>query len=130
VLGWKGPVRVSRGYKEREELELPIASQSDSPEALLRALGYEVVHAIDRQVEIYRLEGATLRVETYPRMDALLEVEGEPDAIERAIGVTGIPRSEFTADALSDFVSRFLARTGQTPVLARDKPADATPPVP
>lgn len=47
VMGWKGPMRVSQGFKEREELELPIAGESDPPEALLRALGYEVVHGID-----------------------------------------------------------------------------------
>jgi adenylate cyclase class IV len=130
VLGWKGPVRVSRGYKEREELELPMTSQGDSPEALLRALGYEVVHAIDRQVEIYRLDGATLRLETYPRMDSLLEVEGEPAAIERAIGATGIPRGEFTADPLSEFVLRFQSRTGQAAVLALSEFAGPTPPRP
>src|ERR671923_136187 len=56
VLAWKGPAQLSGGYKAREELELSIASGSDSPEALLRALGYDVIHAIDRQVEIYRLE--------------------------------------------------------------------------
>ena len=49
---------------------------------------------IDRDVEIYRVDGATVRLERYPRMDPLVEVEGEPDAIERAIGVTGIrPRA-------------------------------------
>ncbi len=129
VLAWKGPVRLSRGYKAREELELPIASPGDPPEALLRALGYEVVHAIDRWVEIYRFDGATLRLETYPRMDALLEVEGEPAAIERAIEATGIPRGEFTADPLTEFVLRFESRTGQSAALARDESAGRTPSV-
>lgn len=117
VMGWKGPMRVSQGFKEREELELPIAGESDPPEALLRALGYEVVHGIDRRVEVYRLDGATLRLETYPRMDSLIEVEGEPAAIERAIKATGIPRAEFTADALTEFVRRFESRTGQAAAL-------------
>jgi adenylate cyclase class IV len=114
VMAWKGPMRLSQGYKQREELELPIAGESDPPEALLRALGYEVVHGIDRRVEIYRLDGAILRLESYPRMDSLIEVEGEPAAIERAIQATGIPRAEFTADALTEFVRRFESRTGQT----------------
>jgi adenylate cyclase class IV len=121
ILGWKGPVALFQGYKKREELELPIGQEGDLPEALLRALGYEVVHAIDRRVEIYQLAGATLRLETYPRMDSLLEVEGEPAAIERAIEATGIPRGEFTADALAAFVLRFESRTGQTAALARDE---------
>ncbi len=130
TLGWKGPVRLSQGYKEREELELPIASEGDPPEVLLRALGYEVVHAIDRRVEIYRLDAATLRLEAYPRMDPLLEVEGEPAAIERAIQATGIPRREFTADALTEFVLRFENRTGQTAAIAWNESAGPKPSVP
>jgi adenylate cyclase class IV len=118
VLGWKGPVRLSRGYKEREELELPVAGPSGSSEALLRALGYEIVHAIDRGVEIYQLHRATLRLESYPRMDPLIEVEGEPAAMEQAIEATRIPRQEFTAEALTEFVRRFESRTGQPAVLA------------
>jgi adenylate cyclase class IV len=119
VVAWKGPAHLSGGYKAREELELSIVSGRDPPEALLRALGYEVIHAIDRQVAIYRLQAATLRLETYPRMDSLLEVEGEPVAIERAIEATGIPRWEFTAEPLAGFVLRFESRTGQRAVLAR-----------
>jgi len=121
VVAWKGPAHMSGGYKAREELELSIAGKSDPPEALLRALGYEVVHAIDRQVEIYRLEAATLRLEIYPRMDPLLEIEGEPVAIERAIEATGIPRGEFTAEPLTAFVLRFESRTGETAVLAGNR---------
>jgi adenylate cyclase class IV len=129
VIGWKGPVRLSQGYKEREEIELPIAGDGDSPEALLRALGYEVVHAIHRRVEIYRLDSATLRLETYPRMDPLIEVEGEPAAIERAIPATGIPRREFTADALTEFVRRYESRTGQSAALAWEESAGPSQPV-
>ena len=120
VVGWKGPVRLSQGYKEREELELPIAGHGDAPKAVLRRLGFGEVHAIDRQVEVYWLDGATLRLEIYPRMDPLIEVEGEPDAIERAIRATDIPRGQFTSDALAEFVRRFESRTGQTAVLAHD----------
>lgn len=118
VLGWKGPVRRSlEGYKQREEVELPVAAGA-SPDALLQALGYEVVHAMDRDVEVLDLDGATLRLERYRHMDPLLEVEGEPAAIERAIRATGLPRAEFTADSLIDFVRRFEARTGTPAVLA------------
>lgn len=126
-MGWKGRAGLSQGYKEREELELPIAGDRDSPEALLRALGYEVVHAIDRRVEIYQLDRATLRLESYPRMDPLIEVEGEPAAIERAIQATGIPRREFTADALTEFVRRFESRTGRTAALAWDESIGPSP---
>ena len=118
VLGWKGPARRSpEGYKQREEIELPIAG-STSPDALLRALGYEVVHAIDRDVEVFELDGATLRLERYPHMDTLLEIEGDPAAIEPAIAATGLPRAGFTADSLAELVRRFEARTGTPAVLS------------
>jgi adenylate cyclase class IV len=122
VLGWKGPVgRSPEGYKQRQELELTIergVGAESTPHALLTALGYAPVHAIDRLVEVYALDGATVRLEHYPRMDPLVEVEGSPAAIERAIHQTGIGRAAFTADSLADFVRRFEARTGQPALLS------------
>lgn len=117
VLGWKGPLRRStEGYKEREEIELAVGD--GAPAAFLAALRYVVVHAIDRWVEVFDLAGAIVRLEAYPRMDDLIEVEGEPATIERTIAVTGLPRAEFTADSLADFVRRYELRTGETAVLA------------
>jgi adenylate cyclase class IV len=117
VLGWKGPTQRSpEGYKRREEHEVAVAAD---PHALLVALGYDLVHAIDRDVEVYDLGGATVRLERYPDMDTLVEVEGEPEAIERAIGATAIARDAFTAEPLAEFVSRFEARTGRSALLAR-----------
>jgi adenylate cyclase class IV len=119
VLGWKGPVRrAAGGYKEREEIELGVGAGTAGPEGLLAALGYSAVHAIDRWVEVFALAGAVVRLESYPRMDDLIEVEGAPEAIERAIGVTGIPRAQFSADALAEFVRRYEDRTGTPAVLA------------
>jgi adenylate cyclase class IV len=122
VLGWKGPVsRSADGYKRRNELELsaPGPGYGETAHALLTALGYQVVHAIDREVEVLELSGATVRLELYPEMDPLVEVEGPPAAIERAIASTGIARREFTAESLTDFVRRFEARTGRAARLAR-----------
>ncbi len=118
VLGWKGPVRRSpEGYKVREEIELAVGDGATAPAAFLSALGYALVHAIDRWVEVMELPGTIVRLESYPRMDDLIEVEGEPAAIEQGIAVTGLPRGEFTADSLADFVRRYEARTGGTAAL-------------
>jgi hypothetical protein len=51
-------------------------------------------------------------------MDVLVEVEGEPAAIERVIEVSGMPRAAFTAESLTEFVRRFEARTGLQAELA------------
>lgn len=111
-IGWKGPTSQESGYKVREELG---ASTPDAAAMalILRRLGYVVCQAIDREIVQYDLSGTTIRFERYPRMDDLVEVEGTPAGIERAVAALGIPRSEFTAERLPRFVRRFEERTGQ-----------------
>jgi hypothetical protein len=72
---------------------------------------------IERRIWQYSLEGATVRFEEYPLMDSLVEVEGSPESIERAIELTGLERAGFTTDRLTDFVARFEARTGKKAIL-------------
>ncbi|MFI5309815.1 MAG: CYTH domain-containing protein [Gemmatimonadales bacterium] len=115
-LDWKGPTGYTGGYKVREEVSTGIAD----PEAvsrMLEGLGYAVVREIDRDIAQFLCRGATVRVERYPRMDPLVEVEGTPEAIEAAIAVTGLAREGFTTERLPDFVRRFEARTGQRAAL-------------
>ena len=108
-LTWKGPTgRSPEGYKSRREIELPLADGGAAPE-FLQALGYEVIHAIDRRIEEYSLGDAMIRLEWYPRMDVLVEVEGTADAIEAGIRATGIAREAFVPDALVEFVARYNA---------------------
>jgi adenylate cyclase class IV len=118
-LTWKGHTRRSvDGYKLREELNCRIAAGANAVGPIVEALGYRVSQAIDRYVELYQLAGAVLRVEWYPRMDVLLEVEGSPAAIEAAVAATGLPRDGFTAEMLTDFVQRYDARGGKRAALA------------
>jgi len=118
TLEWKGPTRVEDGYKVRDEI---IANTTDASALakILQHLGYSVIGEIDREVVQYALERATVRFERYPRMDALVEVEGQPDDIEHAIRALGMPREAFTADRLPTFVARFEARTGERAALSR-----------
>ena len=71
-----------------------------------------MTHAVPALASLALDVEATARLERYPRMDVLVEVEGEPAAIERAIVASGIPRSAFTAESLAEFVRRFQERTG------------------
>jgi adenylate cyclase class IV len=111
-LDWKGPTRREGGYKLREELGTSVADP-DVLNAILIHLGYEVTIAIDREIVQYDLNGTMIRFEHYPRMDDLVEVEGTPGQIERAISLLGLPRDGFTTDRLPDFVMRYEARTGE-----------------
>jgi adenylate cyclase class IV len=110
-LDWKGPTEFRDVYKVREEVSTPV---DDLPvlESILQKLGLQVVMVIDREIAQYELRGATIRFEIYPRMDVLVEVEGEPGAIESAIEVIGIPRGTFTNRRLTEFVTDFEQRTG------------------
>lgn len=131
-LDFKGPTTYDGGYKHREELSLSVGD-GDQCATLLHHLGYVVTREIDREARVYVLEGAHVRFERYPRMDLLVEVEGDPASIERAIEVLGLPRGGFTIERVSAFVSRFEVRTGTRAAISdreargdfRDSLADA-----
>lgn len=121
-LTWKGPVRVSpEGFKEREERTLTVPAAGDEILAFLARLGYAPVLRIDRHVEYLDLAGVSVRLERYPRMDVLVEVEGDPARLEEALARTGLPRDQFSAAALDDFVARWERRTGESAVLSLEE---------
>jgi adenylate cyclase class IV len=118
VLGWKGATAVSAdGFKERRELEYAISGTLAPPHALLEALGYLPLYTIERYVEYFQLGTTTFRLEWYPRMDTLIEIEGDVQGIENGIQVTGLLRNSFLPDPLSVFAARFAARTGKRAVM-------------
>src|SRR5262245_36451213 len=100
-LDWKGPTRKAE-YKQREEIEARV-TDADALVTILERLGYRVTIEIDREIAQYEYEGAMVRFEKYPRMDDLVEIEGTPEQIEKAIVATGLPREGFTTDRLPDF---------------------------
>lgn len=115
-LEWKGPTRTEKGYKLREEIGTSVGDPAALSEMMER-LGMQVTRTIDREIVQFKLHGATVRFESYPRMDDLVEVEGSPDEIERAVAVIGLPREAYTADSLLEFMARFERRTGKRPVV-------------
>lgn len=112
TLDYKGPASYEAGYKHREETSAAVGD-ARAMSAILEHLGYRVSREIDRDIRTFAVDGATVRFERFPRMDTLVEVEGEPAAIERAIAVLALPREGFTPDRLFVFVQRFEARTGE-----------------
>jgi adenylate cyclase class IV len=115
-LDWKGPTAYDGGYKVREELSTH-ADDGDALVAILERLDYVVTREIERTIAQYELAGAMVRFERYPRMDTLVEVEGAPEAIERAVMVLGMDRASFTSERLPAFVERFERRTGERAAL-------------
>ena len=119
VLGWKGPVGLQGAYRHREEWETRV-TDPDAALVMLERLGFTVVLRIDRTIAEYRLGGATVRLEWYPEMDVLVEVEGAPEAIERAAGATGLSRAAFLPESLPHFVAAYERRTGRPAQLAAE----------
>jgi predicted adenylyl cyclase CyaB len=125
-VDFKGPTSYPNGFKVRDEIGTGVESAA-TLHTILGALGYVVSREIEREVEVYEWEGVVVRLEHYPRMDVLAEVEGDPDGIERAITCLGLARETFTVERLSDFARRFEARTGQRSALsAREISGDYT----
>ena len=118
MLGWKGPHSKRGRYRRRAETEVRVGDP-EGVVTILARLGFAVSLRIDRRVEVYRLGQAVLRLEWYPDMDVLIEVEGEPAGIERAIAATGLARASFLAESLPYFVAAFERRTGRAALLAR-----------
>jgi predicted adenylyl cyclase CyaB len=110
-LDWKGPTEIRDVYKVREELTT-LVEDFETLQGILDRLGFSLVGEIDRTIAQYQLGGATVRFETYPRMDVLVEVEGEPAAIEEAISALGMARGLFSSERLAGFVAEFERRTG------------------
>jgi adenylate cyclase class IV len=125
-LEYKGPTAYEQGYKVREEVGSTV-SDASSIALVLAGLGYIVTRPIDREIEQFELGGAVVRFERYPRMDDLVEVEGEPEVLERAIAALGIPRAAYNSDRLTDFAMRYETRTGQRAMLSDAELSGTTP---
>jgi predicted adenylyl cyclase CyaB len=119
-LDWKGATELHDVYKSREEIST-LVEDFDALEEILGRLGFGITMAIDRHIVQYTIRGATVRFETYPRMDVLVEVEGDPEAIENAIEALGIARGQFTSERLNNFVQRFENRTGVRAAISRSE---------
>jgi predicted adenylyl cyclase CyaB len=115
-LAWKGPTHYEDGYKVRDEVSAT-SPDADAMRQILERVGFVLTREIDREIVQYELDGATVRFERYPRMDDLVEIEGDPNAIERAIAALGLPREAFTSDRLFEFVRRWQERTGESAAL-------------
>lgn len=118
-LGWKGPKRERGGYRHRAEWETRVADP-EAAGAILERLGYTVSLKIDRRITQLALGRAVIRIERYPEMDVLVEIEGGPDDIERAIAATGLPRDAFLPKSLPHFLRAYERRTGRRARLAAD----------
>lgn len=129
LIAWKGPTGVTAdGHKSRRELEYELRAMGSAPGELLQALGFVMVQVIDRHVEYFHLGATAVRLERYPRMDSLVEVEGSETGIEAGVAALGLPRDQFSPEPLRMFAERFTQRTGLPALLSVAELSGARPP--
>lgn len=113
VLAWKGPAARESGLKRREEVEARI-EDAGALAAVLARLGYSrATFAVDRRIAVWEKGGVTVRTEEFPRMDVLVEIEGDPSAVEARIPELGLRREAWLAWSLADFFRDYEERTGR-----------------
>src|SRR5207245_2333387 len=110
--GARRDLRVSRSAVAPVD-ELEVKARVEDPDALRAAL-LRAGARLEFQGDM-----VDRRFDRYPDMDVLIEVEGEPAGIERAIAATGLGRASFLAESLPYFVAAFERRTGRAALLAR-----------
>lgn len=116
-LDWKGKTSFEDGYKVRDEISSQVGS-AETFSQILAKLGYVVIAEIGRWIAQYEVGKATVRFERYPRMDDLVEVEGEPEEIEAAIKALGMDRGGFGSQRLPYFAKQYEKRTGKRAALS------------
>lgn len=128
VLGWKGPAEEAEGFKRREELETGVAS-ANAAHRIAGRLGFSrVTDRIDRRIRLYVRGGVSARVEEYPEMDVLVELEGPPEEVRERMDETGLAADRWKPWPLPEFVRRYEERTGREARLrAGDAPRDQLP---
>ena len=120
LLAWKGPASEEGGYKVRAEVETAV-EDAETAVRLLACLGYtEVTLAIDRHIALYAKGAVSVRIETYPAMDTLVELEGAPRDVESRVAEFGLPRDAWKPWPLDEFVRQYEARTGGNALLATE----------
>ena len=87
TLTAKTPVDDPR-FKVRRETEVEVSS-FDGARALLEALGFGVVASYRKDRETWRLAGAAVLLDELA-FGCFVEIEADPDAIERAVGLLGL----------------------------------------
>ena len=88
-----------KGGRFKSQREITVTVTEGSIDELLSGLGYEVVFRYEKYREYWNLDGATVTLDELPFLGPVIEIEGEPDAIDAVtarLGIEGLPTSTET----------------------------------
>ncbi len=110
-LCWKGPISVDKQTKIREEIEVGVKNVEPLIE-IFEKLGFQNTRFYERYFETYLLYDVKIRIEQFPIMDILVEIEGEQHLINRAVTHLNISKDVFGPKTLVSFIKEYEIRNG------------------
>jgi len=115
-LTYKGPALPGR-HKDREELEQPLASQATALlTAVLERLGFRPVFRYQKYRTEYRPQrGAGLVALDETPIGVFLELEGDPDWIDRTARRLGFSPADYITATYADLYLGHCRRLGRRP---------------
>jgi adenylate cyclase class 2 len=124
ILTYKGAPEPGR-HKSREELETPLA-RPEAFETILERLGFEPVFRYEKYRTEYRrgnLEGVVTLDQT--PIGVFLELEGDPDWIDRLAGELGFAERHFILASYATLYVDYCRERGLTPQHMLFEPAQS-----
>ena len=74
VLCYKGKPNASKKFKLKEEIEVSVDNFKDTA-LILKRLGFKKMWSYTKRRESYKLGKATVEIDKYPKIPALIEIE-------------------------------------------------------
>ena len=104
------PERDAPGYKVRREAETEVPSAEEFAEVLETA-GFRPLWRYQKYRTTWRLPGAVVTLDELPH-GAFLEIEGEPEAIDRWAAGLGASPADYRTDSYRDVHEEWCAAQG------------------
>lgn len=115
ILTYKGAARFQGGIKVREERETRVA-KGEQLEAILCGLGFSRTFRYEKRREEWMLASCVVALDHTPIGD-FVEVEGDPSAIRRAVGMLGL---DFSAALPYSYARLYAEKRREDPTLPED----------
>ncbi len=115
LLTWKGKAHISRGVKEREEIECELESPQNLITILSR-LGFQPVFRYQKHRTVYRIEGVPMDicVDETP-IGNFIELEGDLELINEYTGRLGYASINRITDSYVSLYFQWCREKGITP---------------
>jgi adenylate cyclase class 2 len=110
IVTFKSRVPGEQRHKVRIEHETPVGD-AEQFDLILRGLGYAEVYRYQKYRSVYRLDGVEISVDETP-IGCYVEVEGEPDEIDRVAARLGYGQSDYIRESYRDLHRAHAAARG------------------